>query len=227
MTTKKTLATLLGLLLAGSLSMATAACGDTGAANTDSGADAASQTEGADAADTGAGFEEIPIGTDVELEGEINAAAVYFQPIDMEPAGMGLSAAESNLHLEADITALEGNDLGYGAGDFVPGLTVDYVITDKNDPSNTQEGTFMEMVASDGPHYGGNIALDKDGEYTLTFKIHSPAENGWMLHTDPETGVTAGSHLRLGLHRPPVVTARPLRAGLRPLTALERRRTKG
>ena len=144
----------------------------------------------ADTADTGAGFEEIPIGTDVELEGEINAAAVYFQPIDMEPAGMGLSAAESNLHLEADITALEGNDLGYGAGDFVPGLTVDYVITDKNDPSNTQEGTFMEMVASDGPHYGGNIALDKDGEYTLTFKIHSPAENGWMLHTDPETGVT-------------------------------------
>ena len=53
----------------------------------------------------------------------------------------------------------------------MPGLTVDYVITDKNDPSNTQEGTFMEMVASDGPHYGGNIALDKDGEYTLTFKI--------------------------------------------------------
>ena len=47
MTTKKTLATLLGLLLAGSLSMATAACGDTGAANPDSGADAASQTEGA------------------------------------------------------------------------------------------------------------------------------------------------------------------------------------
>lgn len=62
MTTKKTLATLLGLLLAGSLSMATAACGDTGDANTDSGADAASQTEGAaDTADTGAGFEEIPI----------------------------------------------------------------------------------------------------------------------------------------------------------------------
>ena len=46
--------------------MATAACGDTGTANTDSGTDAASQTEGAaDAADTGAGFEEIPIGTDV------------------------------------------------------------------------------------------------------------------------------------------------------------------
>ena len=86
MTTKKTLATLLGLLLAGSLSMATAACGDTGAANPDSGADAASQTEGAaDAADTGAGFEEIPIGTDVELEGEINAAAVYSSRLIWNP----------------------------------------------------------------------------------------------------------------------------------------------
>lgn len=185
------LSALLGLLLAGSLAFSVSACG---AGTTDTAADGATSGAAEDTADTtadtGAGFEEIPIGTDVELEGEINAAAVYFQPIDMEPAGMGLSAAESNLHLEADITALEGNDLGYGAGDFVPGLTVDYVIADKNDPSNTQEGTFMEMVASDGPHYGGNIALDRDGEYTLTFRIHSPAENGWMLHTDPETGVT-------------------------------------
>ncbi|MBW3082571.1 iron transporter [Bifidobacterium sp. 6T3] len=185
------LSALLGLLLAGSLAFSASACG---AGTADTAADDATSSTTEDTADTtadtGAGFEEIPIGTDVELEGEINAAAVYFQPIDMEPAGMGLSAAESNLHLEADITALEGNDLGYGAGDFVPGLTVDYVITDKNDPSNTQEGTFMEMVASDGPHYGGNIALDQDGEYTLTFRIHSPAENGWMLHTDPETGVT-------------------------------------
>ena len=72
MTTKKTLATLLGLLLAGSLSMATAACGDTGTANTDSGA-------GRRIADRGCrrhrGYRcrlrGVPIGTDVELEGEI------------------------------------------------------------------------------------------------------------------------------------------------------------
>ncbi len=192
MTKNKKLSSLLSLLLAGALVFSFSACGtDTSSDADTSGAttsDTADDTTD-DSSDDSVGFEEIPIGTDVELEGVLNVAAVYFQPIDMEPAGMGLSAAESNLHLEADITALAGNNLGYGAGDFVPGLTVDYEIVDKNDPDNVQEGTFMQMVASDGPHYGGNIALDTDGEYTVTFYIHSPEENGWMLHTDPETGV--------------------------------------
>ena len=30
-------------------------------------------------------------------------AAVYLKPIDMEPRGMGLPAAKSDIHLEADI----------------------------------------------------------------------------------------------------------------------------
>jgi putative pathogen-specific surface antigen len=47
----------------------------------------------------------------------------------------------------------------------------------------------MQMNASDGPHYGANIALPDAGTYQLTLKIHSPAENGWMLHVDKETGV--------------------------------------
>lgn len=192
----KNLAALLSLLLAGSLVFSVSACGSDTADDTTDDATTSDTTTTDDTADDeeaddSVGFEEIPIGTDVELEGELNVAAVYFQPIDMEPAGMGLSAAESNLHLEADITGLEGNDLGYGAGDFVPGLTVDYEIASADDPDTVlQEGTFMQMVASDGPHYGGNIALDTDGEYILTFIIHSPEENGWMLHTDPETGVT-------------------------------------
>ena len=107
----------------------------------------------------------------------------------MEPAGVGLSAAEANLHLEADIHALKDNKLGYGEGDFIPKLTVKYKIQDKNDASNVQEGTFMEMNADDGPHYGANLKLDKDGEYTLTFTIYSPETNGWTLHVDKETGV--------------------------------------
>lgn len=181
------------LSLAAIVSMSLAACGSGNTASSNSAASSSQSDQARSEQSKSAGFEEIPIydangNTDIEV-GPLNVAAVYFQPIDMEPAGMGLSAADSNLHLEADIHALKGNNLGYGAGEFVPGLTVDYTITDKNDPSNTQEGTFMEMVASDGPHYGGNIKLDKDGEYTLTLKIHSPAENGWMLHVDPETGV--------------------------------------
>lgn len=186
-----TLARVVAVLAAGTLAVSLAACGNTNSQSASG--NNATQSESSDSqSDTktrNVGFEEIAIGSDVEVGGELNVAAVYFQPIDMEPAGMGLAAAESNLHLEADITALKNNDLGYGAGDFVPGLTVDYVIQDKNDANNKQEGTFMEMVASDGPHYGANIKLDKDGEYTLTLSIHSPAENGWMLHVDPETGV--------------------------------------
>ena len=54
-------------------------------------------------------------------------AAVYFQPVDMEPAGSALSKEESDMHIEADISALE-NDLGYGVGDFVPYLTIKYEI---------------------------------------------------------------------------------------------------
>lgn len=192
---KNKLAALLAMLAAGTMVFSLSACGtskSSTAENTNSDGETTAKTvdDGSDSA----GFEEIPItgadGKEDQEVGPLNVAAVYFQPVDMEPAGMGLSAAESNLHLEADIHALADNKLGYSEGEFVPKLTVDYVIQDKNDSSNKQEGTFMEMNASDGPHYGANIKLDKDGEYTLTFKIHSPAENGWMLHTDKETGVS-------------------------------------
>ena len=50
-------------------------------------------------------------------------------------------------------------------------------------------GTFMQMNASDGPHYGANVKLDKAGTYQLKLSIESPAAKGWMLHVDPETGV--------------------------------------
>ncbi|WP_167150119.1 iron transporter [Actinomyces sp. ZJ308] len=137
----------------------------------------------------GKGFEEYPVGEDKEAEKQINVSVVYFKPVDMEPQGMGLKAADASFHLEADVTGLEGNTLGYGKGDFVPGLTVDYSFTDKDTGEEVTSGTFMQMNASDGPHYGANIALPKDATYQLTLKIHSPAENGWMLHVDEDTGV--------------------------------------
>ena len=137
-----------------------------------------------------AGFEEFPIGDDIEV-GPLNVGGVYFQPVDMEPAGMGLAAADADMHIEADISALE-NDLGYGKGDFVPGLTVNYKITHEDGAKKgrvASEGTFMTMNASDGPHYGANIKLSEAGTYTVRFEIHSPEKNGWFLHTDAATGV--------------------------------------
>ena len=46
----------------------------------------------------------------------------------------------------------------------------------------------MPMAASDGPHYGANIKLPEADTYSITFTIHSPAENGYLIHSDAETG---------------------------------------
>jgi uncharacterized protein involved in high-affinity Fe2+ transport len=133
------------------------------------------------------GFEEYPIGDDLVL-GPLNVAGVYFQPVDMEPAGNSLPAAQSDMHIEADISAAEGNDLGYGVGDFVPNLTVNYEIEDSTGKL-VQEGAFMPMSASDGPHYGANVRIGPAGTYTVRFIIESPEAQGYLLHTDAETGV--------------------------------------
>ncbi|GHV79381.1 hypothetical protein AGMMS49944_11720 [Spirochaetia bacterium] len=132
-----------------------------------------------------AGFEEFPLGDDHEL-GPLNVAGVYFQPVDMLPANMGLSAAQSDVHLEADISALE-NNLGYGVGDFVPNLTVRYEISQAN--GWKAEGTFMPMNASDGPHYGANVKLNGIGDYRVRFLITNPEAQGYVLHVDKTTGV--------------------------------------
>ncbi|MDR3201029.1 MAG: iron transporter [Spirochaetales bacterium] len=135
-----------------------------------------------------AGFEEFPIGDDIEFTPYINVAGVYFQPVDMLPAGKSLSKAQSDMHMEADISAIEGNELGYGAGDFVPNLTVLYEIA-KQGSSWKIDGAFMPMNASDGPHYGANIKLDGAGTYKVRFIIQNPESLGYLLHIDAETGV--------------------------------------
>lgn len=168
-----------------------AGCGgsDTAAGSSDASVSAAPSSSASESSGSGAGFEEIPIGDDHEL-GPLNVAMVFFQPVDMWPEGMGVSAADASFHLEADIHALKGNKLGYETGQYVPDLTVDYVIADKSGGKTVASGTFMQMNASDGPHYGANIKLDKAGEYTVKLTIKSPESKGWMLHVDKETGVT-------------------------------------
>lgn len=134
-----------------------------------------------------AGFEEFPLGDEYEV-GPLHIAGVYFQPVDMDPPGLGgLAAADSDMHMEADISALEGNELGYGAGDFVPYLTVRYKAVKEG--GKAIEGTFMPMSASDGPHYGNNVKLDGPGKYKITFIIENPSKQSYLLHVDKETGV--------------------------------------
>ena len=198
----KKIAALLGILLAGSMAFSLSACGnsnDSAASDKSSASASASKADDSSKDDSSdsAGFEEIQVDekhSDQEC-GPLTVNAVYFQPIDMEPSGMGLKAADASFHLEADIHANQkGTELGYGKGDFVPDLTVNYTIIDKSTGKEVEggkatSGTFMQMNASDGPHYGANVKLDKAGTYQLKLSIESPASKGWMLHVDPETGV--------------------------------------
>ncbi|MCK7548195.1 iron transporter [Marinobacter koreensis] len=131
---------------------------------------------------------EYPIGHPQQANG-IEVGAVYLQPVIMEPAG-GLPAKQADVHLEADIMALEDNPNGLPAGAWVPYLTVDYKLTREGSDA-TMTGTFMPMVASDGTHYGANVKLDGPGKYHLEYTIHPPTYMGkpFMRHVDRDTGV--------------------------------------
>lgn len=164
--------------------MAITGCGSTDDTTTTETVNAeVSEDASAAAPGESAGFTEYPIFEDQEV-GFLNVSAVYFQPVPMSNGNGDIDSFD--IHLEADISALE-NNLGFGTGDWVPYLTVDYTVTG-SDGNVAAEGTFMEMSASDGPHYGANIALPDADTYSVTFTIHSPEENGYLLHTDSETG---------------------------------------
>ncbi len=121
----------------------------------------------------------------VEKHG-MEIAAVYIQPVTMEPKMSGMMPAD--IHLEADIKALANNPHGFSQGAWIPYLTVTYVITKKGSDWKTM-GTFMPMLAADGPHYAQNVKLDNAGKYHLSYKIEAPTREGFFRHTDKETGV--------------------------------------
>lgn len=139
-----------------------------------------------------AGFLEIPIGE--TIVGPYQVAAVYFQAVDMVPENKQPSAAESDLHLEADIhlTAEASVKYGFGDGDenWPAYLTVAYKVMSEDGSQEITSGVFMPMNASDGPHYGINLkkGILSVGKYKLILEIK--ASEDYLLHVDEETGVT-------------------------------------
>ena len=129
---------------------------------------------------------EHPIGDPVEKNG-MEIGAVFLQPVMMEPMLPGMMEP-TDIHLEADIHAIKGNQNGFAAGEWIPYLGSTYQVSKIGDDWSTA-GTFMPMVASDGPHYGENIRLDGPGRYRVRFHIVPPPINGFYRHTDKETGV--------------------------------------
>ncbi len=145
-------------------------------------AEASSEDGGNEGGGEDLGFTEVEIFSGVEKE-FLNLNAVYFQPVDMTG---GYKAEDYDCHLELDVSALK-NGLGYGTGDWVPYLTVNYEVTKNDTKAKVSEGTFMPMAASDGPHYGANIKMDGDGLYTVKFTVKFPDSSTYLIHTD-ETG---------------------------------------
>lgn len=133
---------------------------------------------------------ETPIGKP-QLQAGMEIAAVYLQPVPMEPAGMMKSVAESDIHLEADIHAQSDNRNGFPDGAWIPYLAIGYEIT-KQGGNQKLTGELMPMVANDGPHYGDNVKLAGPGKYVLKLSIAPPGaspQSHFGRHTDKETGV--------------------------------------
>jgi uncharacterized protein involved in high-affinity Fe2+ transport len=140
----------------------------------------------------GVGAKEYPIGKPKIASG-MEISAVYLQPIEMDPPGMMRAAADSDVHLEADIKATKGNANGFPEGEWVPYLVIHYELT-KLDGGQVVKGDMMPMVANDGPHYGDNVRLMGPGRYKLTLTVSPPSENAhahFGRHVDKETGVGA------------------------------------
>jgi uncharacterized protein involved in high-affinity Fe2+ transport len=133
---------------------------------------------------------ETPIGKPQKQSG-MEIAAVYLQPVPMEPAGMMKSVADSDIHLEADIKAESDNKNGFADGAWIPYLGIAYEIT-KAGSAQKITGEMMPMVANDGPHYGDNVKLAGPGKYTLKLSVGPPGASAhahFGRHTDKETGV--------------------------------------
>ena len=136
---------------------------------------------------------EYPIGTPHNVAG-MEIAAVYLQPVEMEPEGHMRKATETDIHLEADIHALANNPNGFPEGFWMPYLLVKYELT-KLPSGEVVKGDMMPMVASDGPHYGDNVKLKGPGKYKVKFTIlppnakDNPGGNHFGRHSDRATGV--------------------------------------
>lgn len=185
----------LKFLLAALLALGLVACGEKKEEAAAPAEQPAAEVQAAPAEKPGeSGFAETPIGEE-KVVGPYQVAAVYFQAVDMIPEGKQPSAAESDMHLEADIHLLPEAAVKYGFGegqDIWPAyLTVNYKVLSEDGKTEITSGTFMPMNADDGAHYGINVkkGLIPVGKYKLQLEIKAPTD--YLLHVDSETGVPA------------------------------------
>jgi uncharacterized protein involved in high-affinity Fe2+ transport len=121
---------------------------------------------------------EYPIGEPVSRN-HLQIAAVWLNGVTMD----GMSAGPSDLiHLEADVRSLGENPNGFAKDEFIPYLKVTYAIVPAAGGPAIDKGSLFPMIASDGLHYGANIAMPKPGSYKLTYDIEPPSAGGLGRH---------------------------------------------
>src|SRR5947209_14160504 len=81
---------------------------------------------------------EYPIGKP-QMKGGMEVAAVYLQPIEMDPPDVMRAAKDSDVHLEADIKAAKDNKNGFAEGDWIPYLAVSYELSKLRSEEHTSE----------------------------------------------------------------------------------------
>ena len=119
---------------------------------------------------------------------DMEIVANYLVGIEMAPMPPGMAMGPDVIHLEADVHATADNAMGFGDGAWIPYLTIAYDI-EKQATDWKASGNLWPMTAKDGPHYADNVKMDGPGSYEVTYKFTSPETNGFLHHTDKETGV--------------------------------------
>lgn len=95
----------------------------------------------------------------------------------------------ASMFLAIDVRAQKGNKNGFGAGEFVPYLSISYRAR-RHDGGDEAQGQLHPLVTRAGMRYGNNLRLPGPGAYTITLTIDPPVKVGFGRHTDLETGVS-------------------------------------
>lgn len=141
------------------------------------------------------GAEEVSLGKPVtKQDAGLAITAAFAAPFAVEgnaPSGQPLFLApeKADRFLTIDVQGAKGNKNGFGAGEFVPYLSVAYSLL-RQGSSQAQQGQLQPLVTRQGMRYGNNVKLARPGTYTLTLTIEPPIKVGFGRHTDIETGVS-------------------------------------
>ena len=131
---------------------------------------------------------EYPIGGPVYAN-DMEIASSYLVGIEMAPMPPGMEMGSDAVHLETDVHATADNKWGFSDGEWIPYLTITYLLTKEGDAKYKQIGHLLPMSAKDGAHYANNVVMDGPGRYTVVLRYESPQTNGYLHHVDKETGI--------------------------------------